>query len=104
MAQLILLYSLKSDVSQADFEAWVRTVDYPAMRGLNRVNSFKTYRAEKLLMGEGEPSVQYVEVFDISDLNGFTSEDMPGETVQSVMGAFMGFAEAPQFIIANEVV
>lgn len=35
-------------------------------------------------MGEGAPSVQYVEIFDIPDMDGFTSEDMPGETVQNI--------------------
>lgn len=104
MAQLVLLYTLKEGVSQADFENWIRTVDYPSMRGLSRVKSFTTFRAEKLLMGEGAPSVQYVELFDIPDLDGFVSEDMPGGTVQSVMGQFMGFADAPQFIICSEVV
>ena len=39
MAQLILLYSLKDDVSSQDFENWVKTVDYPQMRGLERVNA-----------------------------------------------------------------
>lgn len=103
MAQLILLYSLKDGVTRDDFEAWVKSVDYPAMRGLSRVESFATYRTEKLLMGEGSPSVQYVEMFSIPDLDGFVREDMPGPTVQSVMGQFMGFAEAPQFIICSEV-
>ena len=28
---------------------------------------------------------------------------MGGETVQAIMGQFMGFAEAPQFIVASEV-
>ena len=101
--QLIILYSLKDGVSRDDFEHWVRTVDYPAMRGLSRVSSFKTYRTEKLLMGEGAPSLGYVEVFDIPDLDGFLSEDMPGETVQGIMGQFMGFADAPEFIICGEV-
>jgi len=103
MAQLILLYNLKDGMSRDDFENWVTEIDYPAMRGLVRIKSFTTYRAEKLLMGDGSPSVQYVEVFDIPDLDGFITEDMPGETVQSVMGAFMGFAEAPQFIICDAV-
>ncbi|MBL4618253.1 MAG: hypothetical protein JKY46_11210 [Robiginitomaculum sp.] len=103
MSQLILLYKLKDGVTASDFENWVRTTDYPAMRGLERVRSLTTYRTEKLLMGEGDPSVQYVEVFDIQDLDGFTSEDMPGETVQNIMGQFMGLAEAPQFIICEEV-
>jgi hypothetical protein len=54
-------------------------------------------------MGDGAPSVQYVEAFAIPDLEGFVTEDMGGETVQSVMESFMGFAEAPQFIVVSEV-
>ena len=101
--QLILLYSLKDGVTQADFEHWVRTFDYPKMRGLSRVKSFTTYRCEKLLMGDGAPSKQYVEIFDIPDIEGFATQDMPGETVQSVMGQFMGFADAPEFIVCSAV-
>ncbi len=101
--QLILLYSLKDGVSRDDFHNWVRTVDYPTMRGLARVESFKTFESKKLLMGEGEPSVGYVEVFDIPDLDGFMAEDLGGDTVQGVMGQFMGFAEAPEFIISEEI-
>jgi len=37
------------------------------------------------------------------DLDGYIGEDMGGETVQSVMDQFMGFAQAPQFIIASVV-
>ncbi len=103
MANLILIYRLKEGVSPADFEHWVKTVDQPAMRGLSRVSRFDTYRVSGLLMGEGAPSCSYVEVFDISDLAGFTSEDMAGDTVQAVMGAFMGFAEAPEFLMAEAV-
>lgn len=101
--QLIILYSLKDGVSRDDFHNWIRTTDYPTMRGLARVESFKTYESKKLLMGEGSPSVGYVEVFDIPDLDGFMAEDLGGATVQGIMGQFMGFAEAPEFIISEEV-
>lgn len=100
---LILIYSLKDGVTPEDFEEWVVSTDYPQMRGLSRVADFRTYRAERLLMGEGEPSVQYIEAFSIPDLDGFIAEDMGGETVQSVMGTFMGFADAPEFIVVTEV-
>ena len=73
------------------------------MRGLARVQSFRTYRAERLLMGEGKPGVSYIEAFAIPDLEGFTNEDMGGETVQKVMGELMGLVEAPQFIVTSEV-
>lgn len=100
---LFILYTLKDGVSPQEFEEWVRATDQPALRGLARVQSFRTYRAERLLMGEGAPGVSYIEAFAIPDLEGFTAEDMGGQTVQKVMGEFMGFAEAPQFIVVSEV-
>lgn len=100
---LILIYALKDGVTPADFENWVRTTDYPSMRGLERVADFRTHRVERPLMGEDKPTIQYIETFAIPDLEGFTTEDMGGETVQSVMAAFMGFAEAPQFLVVSEI-
>lgn len=100
---LFILYTLKDGVTPEQFEDWVRAVDQPAMRSLARVQSFRTYRAERLLMGEGAPGVAYIEAFAIPDLEGFTNEDMGGETVQKVMGEFMGLVEAPQFIVTSEV-
>ena len=103
MTQIILLYNLQDGVSRDEFHEWVTTIDHPSMRGLASVDSFRTFETKSLLMGEGSPSHQYVEVFEISDMAGFTGSDMPGDTVQMVMGQFMGFADAPQFIIAEEV-
>ncbi len=103
MANLILIYSLKEGVKPTDFEEWVRTVDQPAMRGLNRVTRFETYRILGHLMGGGTPSCSYVEVFELTDLIGFTGEDMGSSVVQDVMSAFSGFAEAPEFLIAETV-
>lgn len=100
---LFILYTLKEGITPEQFEEWVRTTDQPAMRSLARVQEFRTYRAERLLMGEGKPGVAYIEAFAIPDLDGFVAEDMGGETVQTVMGGFMGFAEAPQFIVVSEV-
>jgi hypothetical protein len=103
MANLILMYNLKSGVSKSDFENWTRDTDYPAMRGLNRVSSFVTHRVEKRLMGEGTPPVQYVEIFEIDDFAGFAAEDMPGATVQGIMGEFMAFVDTPEFLIVSPV-
>ena len=47
--------------------------------------------------------MEYVEVFEIEDIAGFTGEDMAGETVQSIMGQFMGFADAPEFLLAERI-
>jgi REDY-like protein HapK len=103
MKQIIIMYNLRADVSPQKFEDWVRTVDQPNMQGLARVSRFRTFRTESLLMGEGKPSVQYVEVFDITDLDGFVKEDMASDVIQMVLGAFMGLVESPELIIASEV-
>ncbi len=67
-----------------------RATDYPAMR--------------RLLMGEGAVGIDYIEVFDIPDLDSFIAENMGGAVVQSVMQQFMGRVHNPRFIIADEVV
>ena len=74
------------------------------MRGLKRVASFVNHRVTGKLIGEGPASADYVEIFDIPDLKGFLAEDMGGATVQNIMGQFMGFAENPEFMIAEDVV
>jgi REDY-like protein HapK len=103
MTNLILRYRLKAGVTAADFEQWVRTVDHPSMRGLRRVKRFETYKVTGLLMGDGVPSADYIEVFEIDDFAGFGSEDMTGSTVQAVIGAFMTMVDAPEFMVAEAV-
>jgi len=100
---LFILHTLKEGVTPEAFETWVRTTDQSAMRSLARVKDFRTCRAERLLMGEGTPGIAYIEAFAIPDLDGLVAEDMGGATVQSVMGGFMGLAEAPQFIVVSQV-
>lgn len=103
MAFLLIRYNLQAGVSPEDFEAWVRDTDQPTMRSLNRVKSFETWKATGLLMGDGAPSQSYFEIFEIDDLEGFTAEDMPGDTVQAIMGQFVGFADNPEFVIAEKL-
>lgn len=103
MSAVIIRYKLNPGVTPADFEHWVRTVDQPTLRGMARVEAFDTFRIERLLMGEGEPSANYIELFDIPDLDGFMTEDMAGATMQAVMAQFAGFAEAPEFLVAEKL-
>lgn len=103
MAAIIIKYQLADGVSREQFEEWVTTKDQPVMRGLSRVESFNTYRVTGKLIGEGDPSVTYVEMFDVPDIEGFTGEDMPGEAVQGVMGEFMGLVKDPEFLVAEAV-
>lgn len=104
MAKVMLHYTLKPGVTHEEYQDWVRTTDYPTMRSIARVASFSNHRVRGLLMGEGEPGMDYVEIFDIPDLDTFVGEDMPGPVIQGIMGDFMGRVENPVFIVLDEVV
>lgn len=104
MANVMITYKLKDGVKREDFEAWVRGYDYPNIRGIKRVAAFTNHRVERLLIGEGAPSMDYVEVFDIPDLDGFIAEDLGGAHLQTVMGEFMARVDAPQFLVVSPVV
>jgi hypothetical protein len=103
MSAVIISYKLKQGVTPADFEHWVKTVDQPTLRGLARVKACDTFRVERLLMGEGEPSAHYVELFHIPDLDGFMTEDMVGATMQGIMAQFDGFVAVPEFMVAEKL-
>ena len=104
MANVMITYKLKPGVTREAYEAWVRTYDYPNIRGIKRVAAFTNHRVERLLIGEGAPSMDYVEVFDIPDLDGFTAEDLGSDHLQAVMGEFMGWVDNPQFLVVSPVV
>jgi len=103
MSAIIIFYTLKEGVTKKQYEDWILNTDYPAMRGLTRVQSYINYRAVKPLMGDGKPSMNYIEVFDIPDLEGFLHEDMGGSVVQKIIGEFMQYVENPEFVIAEAV-
>lgn len=104
MANVMITYKLKPGVTREAFETWVRTYDYPNIRGIKRVASFTNHRVERLLIGEGAPTMDYVEVFDIPDLDGFTAEDLGSDHLQAVMGEFMTRVDDPQFLVVSPVV
>jgi hypothetical protein len=105
MSKIILTYKLKAGVSQADFETWIRTRDYPTMRGLARVASYVNHRVTGMLLDpSAKAPIDYVEVFDVPDLAGFMGEDFGGAAVQAILGEFMGFAQDPQIMVAEAVV
>ncbi|MCW3095554.1 MAG: REDY-like protein HapK [Chthonomonadaceae bacterium] len=103
MATIIIHYTLKEGVTREQYDTWIRTTDYPAMRGLTRVKSYVNYRAVRPLFGDGKTSMNYVEVFDIPDLEGFLQEDMGGPVVQKIMGEFMQYVDNPEFVVAEAV-
>ena len=104
MANIILLYKLKPEITPQQFETWLRDTDFPAMRALRHIKSFVTYRVQKRVMAAEAPSVHYVEVFNVPDLTSFIAEDLAAEKTKTVMGEFRTLVEDPEYLVAEPVV
>lgn len=104
MANILILYKLKPGITRADFEHWLVTSSAPTLRGIKRLKDLSAYRVEKRVMDAGEASIDYVEMFDIPDIAGFVSEDIPGAALRKDMEEFRGFAQSPEYLLAIPVI
>jgi hypothetical protein len=103
LAHILILYKLKDGVRREDFEHWLNTCSAPTLHGIKRLKDFTVYRTEKRVLGEGAPSVDYVELFDIADIAGFVSEDIAGSALRKDMEEFRGFAQSPEYLLATSL-
>ena len=103
MAHVLILYKLKPGVTREDFEAWLRTSNATALRGIKRLKDFAVYRVEKRVMSSCEASADYFDLYDIPDMAGFVSEDIPSAAVRKDMEEFQGFAQSPEYLLVTQV-
>jgi hypothetical protein len=72
MAQRVFfLNRLRDGVDADEYEAWIRRVDYPVARAQGAITSYTVTRIEGTLGGEGESPYDYLEVIEITDLDGY---------------------------------
>lgn len=101
--RIIALFNLKDGVSREDYEAWARDRDLPGVRSLVSVDDFNIYRATGVLFRENEtPPYQYVEVLDITDMEGFMS-DCQGDIVSKLAPEMSAFADPVTFITTERL-
>jgi hypothetical protein len=101
VATLIVLFNLKSGASRDAYERWAAERDVPTVSALTSVDSFRVLRANGLL-GGGEPPYHYIEVIEINDLARFDSE-LANDTIRQIASEFQQFADAPVFLLAEQL-
>lgn len=102
MPMMIVLFNLKPGVSEAQYEAWAKSTDLPVVRGLKSIDSFKVVRTSGLLGSDGKPPYRYVEMLAINSMDVLGGE-VASETMQRVSGEFQGLADAPIFMLADDI-
>lgn len=102
MAKIIVLFNLQEGVEVEVYEEWARTTDLPIVNDLKSVNSFEVLKTNSMLGTDQAPPYQYVEILDINDFDVF-GEEVSTETMGKVAGEFQAFADAPMFIVTEQI-
>lgn len=100
--KIVALFNLKSGISHADYEAWARETDIPAVNGLKSVDSFDVFKSVGLLGSEAPPPYEYIEIIDVNDMETFGA-DVSTETMQKVAGEFQAMADDLVFILTEQL-
>jgi len=100
--RIICLFNLKPGVDPADYEAWARGSDIPAVNALGSVKGFTVHRATGLFGSEAPSPYAYVEVIDIHGMDGFVA-DVTTPEFQAMAAPFQQFADNPQFILTEDL-
>jgi hypothetical protein len=73
------LNKLREGVEPADYERFVREVDYPFARALPTIRSYVVTRLDGMLDGDGKPPYDYLEVVEITDLDEYRASLNPSK-------------------------
>ena len=100
--RIVCLFKLKPGVSVAEYEEWARTRDIPGVNALNSVTNFTVHKATGLFGTDDPPPYDYVEIIDITGLEGFVA-DVTTEEFQAAAAPFQGYADSPMFILTEDL-
>ena len=101
--RIIVPFNLKAGTDVAEYEAWAKTKDVPTASALTSVKSFTVHKAIGLF-GDPDtpPAFAYFEILDITDIDAFIA-DVSDETFQAAAAPFQEYADAPQFILTQDL-
>jgi hypothetical protein len=100
MKTVIVLFNLKPGASRDDYERWARENDLPTVNALGSVDRFEVLKSAGLLIGEGKPPYEYIELIRINDMDAF-GRDVASPAVQQGAAQFQQFADNPLFILTD---
>ncbi|MYA29852.1 MAG: REDY-like protein HapK [Gammaproteobacteria bacterium] len=102
MDSVIVLFNLREDADQAEYEAWALERDLVEVQRLPSVDHFRILRCVGLLGGTGAPPYQYAEVIYLNSMEKF-GEDLQSDTVGKLAAEFRQFTDNPLFIHCQDV-
>ena len=100
--RIVVLFNLKPGVDPAAYEEWARGTDIPGVKALASVDGYSVHKATGLFGSDAASPYQYIEIIDINGMDPFVA-DVSDPEFQKVAAAFGEFADAPQFILTEDL-
>lgn len=69
--RVFFLTKLREGADQAEYERFLRDVDYPRSKELLPVSSYLATRIQGRAVSEGEAPYEYIEVLDVDDFDAY---------------------------------
>ena len=80
--RIYFLNRLRSGVDPSDYEAWILRTDYPVARSSPVIVNYDVTRIEGTLDGESAPTVSYLEVIEVTDIEEYRAAGRTPEFVK----------------------
>lgn len=104
MAQRVFfLNTLHDGVDPAEYEDWIRRVDYPVARKQPSIQSYVVTRLEGHVSEEGEPPYQYFEVIEITGIYEYRSGMEGNPEFEQLLAEWSGYV-AESVAVYGEVI
>lgn len=80
--RVFFLNKLRPGVDPADYEEWIRRTDYPVARNCPAILRYDVARIDGTLDGNGAPTISYLEVIEVTDIEEYRAAGTAPEFVK----------------------
>jgi hypothetical protein len=109
MAKLFILYNLKDDVSEEDFEKWANDFKGPLISGLSAVKSYTLTKVGVARKVEGGPPgpiespYRFVGIVDVTSFEDYAKDQATPAYKEDFMPKFMQWVPSFMILRAEEI-
>jgi len=109
MAKLFILYNLKDDVNEEDFDKWVNEFKGPLISGLSAVNNYTLTKVGGAMKAEGGPPgpvespYRFVGIVDVTSFEDYAKDQETPAYKEEFMPKFMQWVKSVLILRAEEL-
>jgi hypothetical protein len=101
MAKQIILYNLAENVTDEQYEEYVKKEKGPLLDSLSSVKKFELVKIVD--SGEGKSPYRYIGIMHLTSMEDFIQKDAPSEKFQGFMKKWLTFVSAHILLGGNEI-